>query len=80
MKKKILLIVYIFIITLVIFSKEVYGYLDPSAMTYLIQVTAALFITLGTGIGILFYKLKKFMKNKHKKNMKIENKEEKIDE
>ncbi len=77
MKKKILLIAYIFIITLAIFSKEVYGYLDPSAMTYLIQVTAAIFISLGTGIGIFFYKLKKFIKNKHKKNIKTEKEEEK---
>lgn len=68
MKRKILIIVYVFVCMIIIFSKECYGYLDPSAMTYMIQITATIVITISTSIGILLYKIKrKFKKNKEKK-------------
>ncbi len=63
--KKILKILYLFITVLIILGKECYGYLDPSAMTYMIQIGAAVVITISTSIGIIFYKLKrKFFNNK----------------
>ncbi len=74
MSKKILKIIYFFICTIIILIKESYGYLDPSAMTYVIQIVAAIGITLATSIGIFFYKIKKFFKNR-KNSKKIENKE-----
>lgn len=74
--KKLGIMLYIFGVTLFILGKETYAYLDPSAMTYLIQVTAAIVITIGSVIGIFFYKIKRFLKNKFKKS---EN-ETKIDE
>ena len=51
-------ILYLFITVLIILGKECYGYLDPSAMTYMIQIGAAVVITISTSIGIIFYKLK----------------------
>ena len=74
MKKKTVLMVYVFLCTMIIFKKVTYAYLDPSAMTYLIQVTAAIFISIGSVIGIFFYKIRRFLKNRLKNN-KEENKD-----
>ena len=74
MKKKTVLLVYVFLCTMIIFKKVTYAYLDPSAMTYLIQVTAAIFISIGSVIGIFFYKIRRFLKNRLKNN-KEENKD-----
>lgn len=68
MKKKILLTVYFFACIMFIFTNQCYAYLDPSAMTYIIQVTAAIVITISTTIGIMFYKLKRKFFKKNKKD------------
>ena len=65
-------IVYALICATIIFTKECYGYLDPSAMTYVIQIGAAVGITIATSIGILFYKIKKFFKRKKHKDDDID--------
>ena len=65
--KKIKCILYVFLATIFILTKESYCYLDPSAMTYMIQVGAAIAIAIGSAIGIGFYKIKRFFKNKYKK-------------
>lgn len=67
MKRKILKAMYFFVCILIILTKECYGYLDPSAMTYMIQVTAAIIITISTTIGVLFYKFKRKFFKKEKK-------------
>lgn len=64
MKKGIIKISYIFICSMIILMKECYAYLDPSAMTYVIQIASAVGIGLATSIGIFFYKIKKFFKRK----------------
>ena len=71
--KKLIKILYVLICTTIIFQKVDYCYLDPSAMTYVIQIGAAVGITIATSIGIFFYKIKRFFKNK--KNNKEENDE-----
>jgi len=52
--KKIKCMVYVFFVTIIILTKESYCYLDPSAMTNMIQVSAAIVITIGSAIGIGF--------------------------
>ena len=64
MSKKVLKIAYFLICTIIILTKESYGYLDPSAMTYIIQIIAAVGITIATSVGIFFYKIKKVFKKK----------------
>lgn len=67
MKKKILLGIYIFVSIMIIGTNESFGYLDPSAMTYIIQIISAIVIGLSTAIGIIIYKIKKtIFKNKNK--------------
>ena len=64
--KKILKIFYILLCFNIIFIKESYGYLDPSAMTYVIQIISAIAITATTSVGIFFYKIRKIFKRKKK--------------
>ena len=71
MKRRILKILYLCCLIILLLEKKSYGYLDPSAMTYVIQIIAAIGITITTSIGILFYKIKKLFK---KKKEKLDNK------
>ena len=64
MSKKVLKIAYFLICTIIILTKESYGYLDPSAMTYIIQIIASVGITIATSVGIFFYKIKKVFKKR----------------
>ena len=69
MIKKIIKILSTCSLVIAFFSKECYGYLDPSAMTYLIQILVAIGITITTSIGILFYKIKKAFRRKKEKSL-----------
>ena len=40
-------------------------YIDPSAMTYAIQVITGIVVALGAGLGIFFRKIKRKMKIKN---------------
>ena len=62
MGKKILKVLYVFICLTIILVKEVHGYLDPSAMTYIVQIAITIGITIATSIGVFFYKIKKKLK------------------
>lgn len=74
--KKFLISLYVSFCIIFVLTNVCYGYLDPSAMTYLIQVMAALAIGVSTSIGIFFYKIKrKFSKKKAKKQEINNNKE-----
>lgn len=75
MSKKILRIAYFLICAIIILTKESYGYLDPSAMTYIIQIIAAVGITVATSIGIFFYKIKKVFKKKKQTDIDEEDEE-----
>ena len=76
MKEKILLTIWVFISIVLAWTNICFGYLDPSAMTYLIQVVAGVIIAASTSIGILFYKLKRKFSKKKKENNIEENIEE----
>lgn len=75
MGKKVLKIEYFLICTIIILTKESYGYLDPSAMTYIIQIIAAVGITIATSVGIFFYKIKKVFKKKKQTDAEEEDEE-----
>lgn len=68
MKKKLGIMLLIYIDIIIFCTNYSYCYLDPSAMTYIIQVIAAIFIAVSTSIGIIFYKIKrKFLRKKKDK-------------
>ncbi len=46
------------------FSTTVFAYLDPSVMTYTIQVVAGVVVAVGAVIGVYWRKAKKKLQNK----------------
>lgn len=72
-KTKLGIILYVFICTIIILTQESCCYLDPTAMTYVIQIVSAIFITIGSGFGVIIYKIKKHFEKKKEKNIIEEN-------
>ena len=57
--RKVTLVVFTFIATMLLFGVNGQAYIDPSVMTYLIQAVAGVVIALGAGLGIYWKKAKK---------------------
>ena len=76
MQRKVIKVLYIMFCLIIILARESYAYLDPSAMTYVIQIVSAVVITLATSIGIFFYKIRRFFKNKKEKQKSKEENEQ----
>lgn len=65
--KKTIKLLYFFICAMMLFSTYAFAYLDPSTMTYAIQVVAGVLIAAGAVVGIYWHKIKRAFKNKKKK-------------
>ena len=52
---------FIFCITLVIFSKNAFAYLDPGSTTFILQSIVAAIVGFFVTIGIYWYKFKMFI-------------------
>lgn len=63
---------YFFMCWWIILSIDAHAYIDPSAVTYIIQAVAAVFIALGAVITVFRHKIFAFFKKKSKKNTKRE--------
>ena len=57
-----------------LFTMSAYAYIDPSVMTYTIQVVAGIVVAAGAVIGIVWTRIKK--KAKEKLNIDLEGKKE----
>ncbi len=69
MRKKLLTYAYFGVCTAILLSVNAGAYLDPSTMTYLIQIIAGVLIAAGATAGIVWHKLKRAVrKNKDKNN------------
>lgn len=65
---------YFFTAFFVLFSNYAYAYIDPSAVTYVIQAVAGIFIALGAAITIFRHKIFSFLKKKKKNEETVEDK------
>ena len=63
---------YFFTAFFVLFSNYAYAYIDPSAVTYVIQAVAAVFIALGACLTVFRHKIFAFFKKNGKKTEKRE--------
>lgn len=57
--KKIISFVYFFCCSMLLFSVTAQAYIDPSAMTYIIQLAAGVAIAAGAGLSFYFRRLKR---------------------
>lgn len=75
MKKNLLKLLafgYFFTCFYALFTVPVYAYIDPSAVTYIIQGVAGVLIALGAVITIFRHKIAALFKGKKKKNSEEE--------
>jgi len=69
--KKSLKFLYFFVFSIMLFTVTAQAYIDPSAMTYIIQIVAGMAIAAGAAFGFYFRKIKRAinkLKNKDKAN------------
>ncbi len=69
---KILNFLYFFVCWWMFFSIDAHAYIDPSAVTYVIQAVAAVFIALGAVVTVFRHKIAAFFKRNLKKTAKRE--------
>lgn len=62
-KSKVIYSVFNILCLLVVFSTTAFAYLDPSVMTYTIQVVAGVVVAVGAVIGIYWRRAKKKVQN-----------------
>lgn len=55
---------YVGVVGMLMFGANANAYIDPSVMTYLIQAVAAVVVTVGAAIGILWAQAKKKINDK----------------
>lgn len=65
---KVLSFVYFFSCFFALFTVPVHAYIDPSAVTYIIQAVAGVLIALGAAFTIFRHKIFKFFRGKKKDN------------
>lgn len=63
---------YFFACWWIILSINAHAYIDPSAVTYIVQAVAAVFIALGAIVTVFRHKIFAFFNKKSKKNTKRE--------
>lgn len=64
--------IYFFVCWWIFFSIDAHAYIDPSAVTYVIQAVAAVFIAIGAVITVFRHKIIAFFKKSSKNNKKRE--------
>lgn len=65
---KVFSFVYFFSCFQALFTMPVHAYIDPSAVTYIIQAVAGVLIALGAALTIFRHKIFKFFRGKKKEN------------
>lgn len=69
---KIMKFTYFFYCSWLLLSINAHAYIDPSAVTYIIQAVAAIFIALGAAITVFRHKIFSFFKKNSRKKAKRE--------
>ena len=75
--KKIFAFLAFFILAMVMFVQTAFAYIDPSAMSFIIQIVAGVVIAAGAALGFYWRRLKRAVsKRKHKDEDEDEDDEE----
>ncbi len=82
--KNVMMICFVGVCSMMMFGLNANAYIDPSVMTYMIQVVAGIVVAVGAAAGIYFRKAKKKVSEKlgidENKNKEIESDDILIDE
>lgn len=78
--KKLLAFFTFFILSMVLCVTYAMAYIDPSAMTYIIQIVAGAVIAIGAALGFYWRRLKRAVRKKKNKDLYDDEDEEDEDE
>lgn len=78
--KKLLAFFTFFILSMVLCITYAMAYIDPSAMTYIIQIVAGAVIAIGAALGFYWRRLKRAVRKKKNKDLYDDEDEEDDDE
>ncbi len=78
--KKLLAFFTFFILSMVLCVTYAMAYIDPSAMTYIIQIVAGAVIAIGAALGFYWRRLKRAVRKKKNKDLYGDEDEEDEDE
>lgn len=82
--KNVMMVCFVGVCSMMMFGLNANAYIDPSVMTYMIQVVAGIVVAVGAAAGIYFRKAKKKVSEKlgidENKNKEIESDDILIDE
>lgn len=67
--RKIFTFVYFFLLTIVATWTYAFAYLDPSSMTYIIQIVAGVVIAASAGIGFYWKRIRRYFRRKKKERL-----------
>ncbi|HNW85973.1 MAG TPA: hypothetical protein PLP25_02410 [Candidatus Limiplasma sp.] len=67
--KKALIFVYFFLLTILTTWAYAFAYLDPSSMTYVIQIVAGVAIAASAGIGFYWKRIRRYFRRKKKERL-----------
>ncbi|MCQ2455815.1 MAG: hypothetical protein MJ096_00500 [Clostridia bacterium] len=78
--KKILSFLFFFVCAMIMCTTYAMAYLDPSAMTYIIQVIAGVVIAAGAALGFYWRRIKRAISKKKKGDDEDEDEDEEEDD
>ena len=67
--KKLVSFVYFFIAATLMTLRTAHAYIDPSSMTYLIQIIAGAAIAVGAGVGFYWKRIRRYFRNKKREKV-----------
>lgn len=78
--KKIFAFLAFFALAMVMFIQTAFAYIDPSAMTFIIQIIAGVVIAAGAAVGFYWRRLKRAVSKRKHKNDEDEDDDEEEDD
>ena len=78
--KKLLAFLTFFILSMVLCITYAFAYIDPSAMTYIVQIVAGAVIAIGAAFGFYWRRIKRAVRKKKNKDQFDEDDEEDEDD
>lgn len=66
--KKIALFTFFFVMAMVMFTVTAFAYIDPSSVTFIVQVVAGIVVAAGAAVGFYWRRITRWFKKKFGKN------------
>ena len=66
--KSLIVFLYFFVCILLAGMRSAHAYIDPSSMTYIIQIIAGAAIAIGAGVGFYWKRIARWFRSRHRRD------------